>query len=77
MKISRDPEKWLKLIRGANRPYIAYLYATVFAGLAITAFQKYGNETIAIAIVTGFVGVVGTIVGVLFGERASKKEKEK
>jgi len=75
--MTRKPEEILAIIRGANRPYIAYLYATLFGGLAVFAFVKYGNEHIAFAIITGFIGVVGTIVGVLFGERAGKKREEK
>ena len=70
-------EKILKFVRGANRPYIAYLYSTLFGGLAVYAFIKYGTENIAFAIVTGFIGVVGTIVGMLFGERAGKLKAEK
>ena len=67
----------LSIIRGVNRPYVIYIYSSIFAGLTVYAFIKYGTENMAFALITGFIGIVGTIVGVLFGERASKKPEDK
>lgn len=68
---------FLKIVRGVNRPYVVYLYTTIFGGLVVYAFVKFGTEDIAFALITGFIGVVGTIAGFLFGERAGKKLEEK
>lgn len=77
MKITKASlADFLILIRGAQRPWIVYLFATIFGGLTIYAFIKYGNESLALAIVTGFTGVVGTIIGFLFGERKDKTNEE-
>lgn len=67
-----DAKELLDFVRGAQRPWIVYLFATIFGGLTIYAFIKYGNESLALAIITGFTGVVGTIIGFLFGERKKK-----
>ena len=70
-------EEIISIIRATQRPWIVYLFGTIFGGLTVYAFIKYGSENIAFAIVTGFIGVVGTIIGVLFGERAAKKKEDK
>jgi len=67
----------MEVVRGAVRPYVNYLFASIFAAITIIAFLKYGNEAIAIAIITGFIGVFGTLAGQWAGGRQKPPEPPK
>jgi len=60
---------WLDFLRGFVRPYIAYLFSAVFAGLAIYLAIKYANEDIAKTIIVGFIATVSAIIGFYYGQR--------
>ena len=67
----------IDFLRAFVRPYIAYLYASVLAGLVIYAFIKYGNADMAQTLIIGFVGIMGTIVGVYYGLRGAERKEGK
>ena len=67
----------LNFARGFVRPWIAYLFSTVFAGLAVYAFVKYPNETIALALVSGFVSAAVALISFYAGGRATLKKEDK
>ena len=81
----------LDVIRGAIRPYLAFIFPTAVVVIgAIVAFKllpiaaKYIDRDIALVIVTAaltFVTAISaaaaTIMGFYFGERASKRKEEK
>lgn len=64
-----DMDKWLEFARGFVRPYVAYLSATVFAGLAGYLTVRFANEDIARTIIVGFVSIVSIVIGFYFGQR--------
>ena len=65
----------MEIVRGAVRPYVNYLFASVFAALTIVAFFKFGDAVMALAIVTGFIGIFGTLAGQWSGSRQKPPEK--
>lgn len=64
----------LEFLRGIVRPYIALLFATVFAGLVIFGFLKYGDASMAQVLMVAFAEAVGIIVGVYIGLRQANKK---
>ena len=64
----------LDFLRGFVRPFIAYLFSSSFAVLAIYLAIKFATEDIAKYIIVGFVGIVGTIVGVYYGQRGARPQ---
>ena len=62
-------EKWLDFFRGFVRPYIAYLFASVFAGLAVYLAIRFANDDIAKIFIIGFVEIVGIVIGFYYGSR--------
>lgn len=66
-------DKWLDLIRGCIRPYISVTGWTAFLAIAIWAAIKYLDATLAREVIVGFIGIVGTIVGVWLGSRTVTK----
>ena len=68
-------DKWLELIRGLIRPYISVTGWTAFLLVAVWAIIKYIDAALANQIAIGFIGMVGTIVGVWLGSRATKRKE--
>mgnify|MGYP001614533043 CR=1 FL=1 len=69
-----DIMKVLDFLRGLVRPYISILFATVFAGLVIYGFIKYGDANMALTLMVAFIEAVGIIVGVYIGLRQANKK---
>lgn len=62
----------LNLVRGAVRPFISVTGWGVFLVIAVIAVLRYLDANLAREIIIGFVGIVGTIVGVWMGSRTAK-----
>ena len=62
----------IEFLRSFVRPFIAYMFSAVFAGLVVYAFVKYGDSEIAKTLIVGFVGIVGTIIGFYYGQRGAQ-----
>ena len=60
---------WLDFLRGFVRPFVAYLFASVFAGLAIYLAIRFANDDIAKIFIIGFVEIVGIVIGFYYGSR--------
>ena len=69
-----DLIKVLEFLRGIVRPYISILFATVFAGLVIYSFSKYGDASMAQILMVAFAEAVGIIIGVYIGLRQANKK---
>lgn len=59
----------LDIVRGAIRPFISVTGWIVFLIIAIWACFKYIDASLAKEVIVGFIGIVGTIVGVWMGSR--------
>jgi len=70
-------ENFISSLRAFVRPFIAYVFAIVFVILVVIAFHRWGNENLALAIITGFVTMTTAIIAFYFGERAGKTKGEK
>jgi uncharacterized membrane protein YfcA len=62
----------MEKLRSSVRPVLTYLFCTVFVGLAIYSFIKYGNTETATTILMGFTGAAGIIIGMYFQSRNNK-----
>ena len=60
---------FLDFVRGFVRPYVAYLFSAVFAGLAVYLTIRFADADLAKIIVVGFVEIVGIVIGFYFGQR--------
>lgn len=65
-------DELLDFLRGFVRPFIAYLFAIVFAGLALYLSIKFADIDIAKIIIIGFVEIVGIVIGFYYGQRTTK-----
>ena len=65
-------DKWLGFLRGFVRPYIAYLFSAIFAGLAVYLVIRFATEDIAKIIIISFSEVVALIIGFYYGQRQNK-----
>ena len=66
-------EPTLELIRGCIRPFISvtgWIAFLVIVGMAVWRFMSAG---LAEQVIIGFIGMVGTIVGVWLGSRIASK----
>lgn len=77
MTVNWNWKEILNFSRGFVRPWIAYLFSTVFAGLAIYAFIKYVNEALALSVISGFVSAAVALISFYAGGRAAMKPEEK
>ena len=67
-------KQWIEFLRAFVRPYIAYLFATVFTGLVAYGFFKYGDADTAQILIIAFSEAMGIIVGVYIGLRQGNKK---
>ena len=81
----------LNIVRGAIRPYLAFIFPTAVVAIGIIVALKllpiavrYIDRDIALVIITAVLAIVtaittaaGMIIAFYFGERATKKPEEK
>ena len=67
----------INFARAFVRPYAAYILVTIFGGLAVFAFVKYGNEHLAEIVIIAFIEMVGILAAFYFGQRQKTTTEEK
>lgn len=65
----------LEFIRGAIRPYLAFLFPTAIAVMGCAFAIKFGDREMAQLVLIFMLAEGSTILGVYFGERMSKAKK--
>ena len=67
----------LDIIRGLIRPYLAFLFPTVIAGIGIYLVIRFADAELAKSVIPILTTASTMILAFYFGERASKKKEEK
>lgn len=65
-------EQWIDLIRSCIRPFISVTGWTAFLIIVVWVAFKFMTAGLANQLIVGFIGIVGTIVGVWLGSRGTK-----
>lgn len=68
--------KAIEFLRAFARPYTVIAVITTIIGLAVYLSIKFATPEMTRDVVIFLLGAGGTIVGFLFGERASRKKEE-
>jgi hypothetical protein len=69
-------DKWLNLVRGIVRPFIAIATWLVILAIAVILIFKFADMGMADKVLTFVLAAGATIAGFYFGERSQKPKKE-
>lgn len=62
----------LDIIRGCVRPYLAFIFPTTIAILAVVLVFKFADADMAKLVMTFVLATGSTIIGFYFGERSQR-----